>query len=308
MKPDLHAPVIVCVFIAAMAALGQWVRFPYLLFPELAALAYGVLTNPYGEWARARWHLFATPVIAALIGTILSRYFGFGFIQICLSLSATIFCLSWFRSPIIPAISAGLLPVVLGIRAFSYPLSVGIAILMLIVLSKISNSSTKTETYQSKAWQAYPRHGLYRYAAFIVSLAAISCLPGWRLILFPPLAVIAFDRLVLGTDHLWHGQVPVLFVIGTLNTGIAALLVSGWGATPLTVGASVAAGIMLLRAFRSSVAPVLAIGLLPFVTHRGDVQIVAAIGLGLAALSAAAILARRFEPPQQNAVPVRMTK
>ena len=307
-KPGLATSMIVCVFIASVASLGRWVHLPYLLFPELAALAYGVMTSPDGDWARARGHLFITPVIAAFIGTILSRYLGFGFGQICLSLATTVLCLSWLRSPIIPAISAGLLPVVLEIRTFDYPFAVGAAILMLIALRRLVSKPSEAVAGRRNAWQAYPRHGLYRYAAFIVSLAAISCLPGWRLILFPPLAVIAFDRLVLGTDHLWHGQVPVLFVIGTLNTGIAALLVSGWGATPLTVGASVAAGIMLLRAFRSSVAPVLAIGLLPFVTHRGDVQIVAAIGLGLAALSAAAILARRFEPPQQNAVPVRMTK
>ncbi|HUW80964.1 MAG TPA: hypothetical protein VMV54_08760, partial [Acidocella sp.] len=128
---------IVCVFIASVASLGRWVHLPYLLFPELAALAYGVMTSPDGDWARARGHLFITPVIAAFIGTILSRYLGFGFGQICLSLATTVLCLSWLRSPIIPAISAGLLPVVLEIRTFDYPFAVGAAILMLIALRRL---------------------------------------------------------------------------------------------------------------------------------------------------------------------------
>lgn len=306
-EPGLAAPMIVCVFIASIAALGQWVHLPYLLFPELAALAYGVMTSPDGDWARARGHLFITPVIAAFMGTILSRYLGFGFGQICLSLATTVLCLSWLRSPIIPAISAGLLPVVLGIRTFDYPFAVGAAILMLIALSRIVSKPSEAVAGRRNAWQAYPHRGLYTYAAFMICLAAISCLPGGRLILFPPLAVIAFDRLVLGTDHLWRNRVPTLFLIGTLNTSIAALLFATWGTTSLTVGASIGAGIMLLWAFRSNVAPVLAIGLLPFVTHRGDVRIVVDIALGLAALSAMAVLVRRFEPPRLSAAPVRIT-
>lgn len=306
-KPGLAAPIVVCIFIALIAALGHWIHLPYLLFPELAALSYGVITNPDGEWARARFHLFITPVIAAFIGTIVSRYLGFGFGQICLSLAATIFCLSWLRSPIIPAISAGLLPVVLEIRTFDYPLAVGVAILMLIALSVILGKFSEAVVDQSKPWQAYPRRGLYTYAAFMICLATISCLPRWRLVLFPPLAVIAFDRLVLGTDHLWRKRVPTLFLIGTLNTSLAALLFAAWGTTSLTVGASIGAGIILLRLFSSNVAPVLAIGLLPFVTHQGDFRIVVDIALGLAALSAMAVLARRFEPPRISAAAVRIT-
>lgn len=57
-------------FMASIATLAWLTHLP-LLFPELAALAYGVFTNPVGPWARALVHLllalYATPALQSLM-------------------------------------------------------------------------------------------------------------------------------------------------------------------------------------------------------------------------------------------------
>ncbi len=285
-------------FITFIALLANRTHLP-LLFPELAALSYGVMTNPHGAWARAPGRLWLTPVLTALAGTIIARYVGFGVVPASLSVLASLCCLAWLRSPIIPAISAGLLPVVLGVRSYAYPLAVGLALLLLIMasigLTYIAPRRGHVRPVPAPAPPKRPRARLVAYLLFIVALAAAASVPGWRLVLCPPLAVIAFDRMVMGMDHLWRRRLPVLFLISVLNTAAAALLFTIWGDAPLAIGASVGIGIMLLGVFKSHVAPVLAIGLLPFITRQGSAREVIAIAVGMAALSAVALVMGRIE-------------
>ncbi|MDE2240846.1 MAG: hypothetical protein KGJ73_13075, partial [Rhodospirillales bacterium] len=95
----------------------------------------------------------------------------------------------------------------------------------------------------------------------------------------------------------------VLLLAGGLNASVAALLLNLLGNTPLAVAAGVAAGILLLRLLRSHAAPVLAIGLLPFVTGQGDGRAVGAIMLGLLALYGAAALQTLTRPILSEAEP-----
>jgi hypothetical protein len=279
-------------FVASIATLAWLTHLP-LLFPELAALAYGVFTNPVGPWARAPVHLLLTPVLTALIGTALARHFGFGVASVTLSVLSSVAGLALLRSPITPAISAGLLPVVLNMHSYAYPLSVALAVALLIAAHRVLNGRNSGQRPSLPPW----RHKELRiYGLFIIVLALAAMFSGWRLILFPPLAVLAFDRLVLGAKHLWRARVPVLLLGGGLNSMFAALLLDLLGSTPLAVACGVAAGILLLRLLRTSVAPVLAIGLLPFVTGQGDARAVGAILLGLLALYAIAALQSLMHP------------
>lgn len=279
-------------FVASIATLAWLTHLP-LLFPELAALAYGVFTNPAGPWARAPMHLLLTPVLTALIGTALARHFGFGVVPVALSVLSSLAGLALLRSPITPAISAGLLPVVLNMHSYAYPLSVALAVALLNAAHRALNGRNSGQRPSLPPWRL-KGFGLYGLLVFMLAMAVVFS--GWRLILFPPLAVLAFDRLVLGANHLWRGRVPVLLLGGGLNSIFAALLLDFLGNTPLAVACGVAAGILLLRLLRTSVAPVLAIGLLPLVTGQGDARAVGSILLGLLALYAAAALQSLMRP------------
>ena len=88
------------------------------------ALAHDVFTRPQGAWARATLHLAVLPALAAWIGLGLARWLPLGLPALALSLGSSLLLLGLLRSPLAPAISAGLLPVALRARSPWYPASI----------------------------------------------------------------------------------------------------------------------------------------------------------------------------------------
>ena len=60
-------------FLGAVAAVATMTGAPYIMFPELAALSYGVFLRPNGEWARSPLLLAMTPVATAILGVLVTR-------------------------------------------------------------------------------------------------------------------------------------------------------------------------------------------------------------------------------------------
>ena len=119
-----------------MTALARASGISYLLFPELGALASVVLADPLSSWARSPKLLALTPVFTAVPGVLLTRTLPYGPTALILDLAICLLVIRLLRSPVIPAISAGVLPLVLGITSFLYPVAilVGTGGLALIVM------------------------------------------------------------------------------------------------------------------------------------------------------------------------------
>jgi hypothetical protein len=107
----------------------------YLLFPELAALAYGVFARPSGAWARSPFMLVATPSLTAIIGTLATRHFAYGLPSLALTIAGGVVVLRLLGSPIVPALSAGVLPLTLGVSSWWYPPTVFLNASILALLS-----------------------------------------------------------------------------------------------------------------------------------------------------------------------------
>ncbi|MBU6492162.1 MAG: HPP family protein, partial [Burkholderiales bacterium] len=60
-------------FLSGVAKAALITAVAYVLFPELAALAYDIFTRPQGLWARSPIMLVLTPSLAAAIGTLIAR-------------------------------------------------------------------------------------------------------------------------------------------------------------------------------------------------------------------------------------------
>ncbi len=104
-------------FIASMATLtGAY----YMLFPELSALSWDVMELPQGRWARAPIMLALTPALTGVIGTVVTRRMSYGIISVLLTVFVCVAVIRMLRSPVAPAISAGLLPLVLGVTSWWY--------------------------------------------------------------------------------------------------------------------------------------------------------------------------------------------
>ncbi len=87
--------------------------YALVFFPELAALSYDVFRRPLGAWASAPWMLAVTPAATATIGLLVTRSLPFGYASVLITVVSCVALVMALRSPIAPAISAGLLPVVL---------------------------------------------------------------------------------------------------------------------------------------------------------------------------------------------------
>lgn len=134
-RADLLAELATMIFIGVLALLAQASGFIYILFPELGALSYDVLRRPHGTWAQAPTMLVATPMLAGLLGTLVTQHSTYTPLSVLIIVGGVVAIIAALRSPVAPAISAGLLPLALGITSWWYPVSLLIGLTMLVILS-----------------------------------------------------------------------------------------------------------------------------------------------------------------------------
>lgn len=289
-------------YMGVIAWIAAITHIHYILFPELGALAHDIIKRPHGTWAKAPGMLVLTPLLTGLVGTILIRNMGSGILPILLATAAAILIISVLKSPIAPAISAGVLPISLDITSWNYPASllVGLVLLALISLvwrrivpppqvrsaGDIADDITE-EAPHSYSWWPF-------FLVFLVGTAVLAEATGWRLILFPPLIVIGFEMFAHSNVCPWAKKPIRLPIACTLSALIGVALVTAFGDAPLAVMASTVSGILILRAFDLHVPPALAVGLLPFVIPAADYRFAASVGIGTLSLTMVFLVWRRL--------------
>ncbi len=132
----IAAEIISLVYIAIIALVANATGAFYVLFPELGALSHDVFTRPRGTWAnspthgrdhaghhrrdRNRHH---------------QRRCRMDLSSVLLNVIGAIAVVLGLRSPVAPAISAGLLPLVLGVTSWWYPPGIMFGTVLLAALS-----------------------------------------------------------------------------------------------------------------------------------------------------------------------------
>lgn len=301
-RDRLLAEGLVIVYVAAVAALARRSGIPYLLFPELGALAYDVLIRPWGKWASQPVRLILTPAITALIGTLVTRHLQFGALSVVIIVGSSIVAIAVMRSAITPAMSAGVLPLVLGVRSWMYPPGMTATLVVLsavAVLWRKYHSSRETETEPQMDVEDVlesPPHGSYWVLVLLIFVAVIAELArvsGLRFMLFPPLVTIAYEMLGHTETCPWSKR-PASLPLCCFLVAAAGLL--AFHATGVGIGlafCSVVTGIVLLRVFDLHMPPAMAVGLLPAVMTAPDFKFPLAVLAGTAALTLVFLLCRR---------------
>ncbi|WP_023873409.1 HPP family protein [Pandoraea pnomenusa] len=291
--PGFFGELLTALYMGAITWIAAATQVHYILFPELGALAHDVIKRPHGTWANAPGMLVFTPLLTGLAGTILVRSMGSGIVPILLATVAAILIIRVLRSPIAPAISAGVLPISLNITSWYYPASLLVGLVLLAAISLIwrrivapppvptpadvADDMTE-EAPRSYAW--FPA-----FVVFLVGTAVLAEVTGWRLILFPPLIVIGFEMFAHSDVCPWARKPLLLPVAITLSALAGVALVTTFGDAPLAVIASTACGTLILRVFDLHVPPALAVGLLPFVIPAVDYKFAASVGIGTLSLT-----------------------
>ena len=289
-------------FVAAMSTLAQISGSALLLFPELGALSYDVFRRPDGAWAKAPAMLIATPFLTGLVGTLTARNLPYGPLSVLVTVLCAMLVIRVLRSPVAPAISAGLLPLTLGETGWWYAplLLVGSSLLAGICVLRqrlrllpagaaprgSHEASCDTPAEQDLSWLPF-------FAAFLAVGAYGGAVTGMRFLLCPPLAVVAFEMFAHCKRCPWAERPLLVPVICCLSALAAMLLVTWLGTGPLAAALSVTCGVVLMRVFKLHFPPAIAVGLLPFVMPHLDDRYPVAVTLCALLLCLAFLLWRK---------------
>ncbi|ACR32770.1 hypothetical protein [Burkholderia glumae] len=291
------------VFLAGIAKAALVTGAIYVLFPELGALAYDVFTRPAGVWARAPVMLAVTPTIAALIGTAVAHSLPYGPVPVALCIASAMLVIRILRSPVAPAISAGFLPLALGVTSWWYPVSIAAVTVLLgalsvtyrhIVAARLRSAPRVIDDAIDDELESTPQRYVWVpvFVGFLLLTYGIGAVTGLRLILFPPLVVIAFEMFAHADVCPWARRPFFLPLACSITAAVGVLAVSVFGVGPLSVIVALLAGIAALRTFGLHMPPALAIGLLPQVIPHTDQTFVIAVAIGTFTLTGAFLLMR----------------
>ena len=268
----LAGEVVALAYIAVIALIASATGAFYVLFPELGALSHDVFTRPEGTWARAPLLLAITPPLAGAIGIVVTNALPYGLISVLLVVCGAIALVIALRSPIAPSISAGLLPLVLGVKSWWYPPAILFGTVLLALLSiawrrYMADAPAKAADDIDDALERFPREwrGLLPLVLFVAAATLAVDATGLRFILFPPLVVIGFEMFGHPEICPWAARPLFLPIACFLTAAGGLILLNLVGSNPLTAALAMTWGIVVLRVFDLHVPPALAVALLPMV-------------------------------------------
>jgi len=303
-RPQWITEAATAAYIGLIALIAWTSGYVYILFPELGALGHDILQRPRGTWAGAPVMLMGTPLLTAVAGTLITRHLPYGMPAVLLDVGFSVLAIRTLQSPIAPALSAGLLPLTLGIRSFWYPpaLLIGTGVLAgIAVLRKrwAPASAPLGQSVEDRVDDAVERApaGLSWVPFFVLFLllaVAVGDLTGWRLVLFPPLVVIGFEAFAHTTLCPWARRPVALGLACGLTACIGVACVKLLGVDPLGAMCSILMSAFIVRILDLHVPPALAVGLLPFVMAHPNFQFPLAVMLGTAIETALFLLWRRL--------------
>ena len=190
------AELITLIYIAVIAGIASATGAFYVMFPELGALSHDVFTRPRGTWARSPLMLAITPFLTAMIGIVFTRLLPYGFVSVLLTVGSAVALIMVIKSPIAPAISAGLLPLVLGVKSWWYPPGVLLGTVLLTALlilwervsvaqnwlEPLTAADVVDETLEQNPATSYWLVALMLFVAMAVLVVKLT---GLRFVLFP---------------------------------------------------------------------------------------------------------------------------
>ena len=149
-------------------------------------------------------------------------------VTVCLLLLAVL------KSNIAPAISAGVLPLVLGIKSWLYPLSIALGLVVLVAIlllwrwvyrRKYPGSLDVSTKNVDDVLETPPntKKWILPFFVFVTVMGLSAMASGLRFILFPPLIVMAYEMFAHPTTCPWARK-PVTLPIACCLTSAAGLL------------------------------------------------------------------------------------
>ncbi len=268
---------LVLLLVVAMIAVAQYAGNAAIIFPEIAAIAFGAWAMEKRPWPAGNASLCLSPTLAAATGVLVLRYCpGSLFVKIVVAFILVVVQLRLLRSAVVPSLSAAILPLLLGVESWAYPASVGVLTAIIATGCRLLDAKGCGNFCAKPADRARPealpgRARLWEAAywgkvtLFVGLVAAVAVRVQWLFLMAPPLLVLFTEF----TRHATLREKPVrIFALISL-AALAGVVWLHWvtlrGGYPLWLSACciLATVFALSRALRLSLPPALAIALLP---------------------------------------------
>ncbi|QPN70876.1 HPP family protein [Synechococcus sp. CBW1108] len=221
-------------YLALITALANASAIPLLLFPKLGALASVLFSDPAGSLARSPRLLVLTPVLTAILGVGISRTIPYGPVSVVLILLLSLLVIRALRSPIVPAISAGMLPLALGITSWQYPATILVGtggLALLAVLPSRLAPGTIPQPRLALGHGPIPSPWL-PLAIFVAGGLLLVQLLGSRVVLYPPLFVICWEMLAQPHHCPWQERPFAVLLVTGVAAVAGSILVEILGVSP----------------------------------------------------------------------------
>jgi len=225
--------------VATMVIVSGATRHVDAIFPELGAISVGSWCLRLKAWRRHRWHLFWFPSAAAALGVSVVRWSGWPRApEEALVATLTVLALMAMDSPAVPAVSAGLLPVVLGVSTWLYPLTVvastalvaGIPVLVARAAARRHLAARRSTEESSE--QHWPLQISVWFLVILWIELGVADASGVPLLALPPLFVAAYGQLrrrlrerSTRGEALSRGSRNVVILTAAAGLGVSARIV-----------------------------------------------------------------------------------
>ncbi|MBR5684156.1 MAG: hypothetical protein IKW96_12935 [Ruminococcus sp.] len=264
-------PVILSLILATgMVAASELLHDKEIIFPEITAVAIGALAAPKQSWNASRLRLLLTITAAAVIGVGLAFVPLLTVIKIPLAILCAIACVTASKTEFLPAVSACVLPVLLGTKS---PVYIGSVIVMtsLILLTQLTLEKCGLRE-KNVFTPVNPDKQLFALRIRQISAASIICIiPALTMEIFfiaPPLIVAFFEMSKPHSKLLERSpQAASLIVIASVSGVLSRFLLTEKLNLPLAVPAAVSCTVILIAVCRMKLyfPPCGAIATLPFI-------------------------------------------
>lgn len=191
------------VLLAPMLGLGYRLGERALIFPEGAALAFGVLVAGNRDWTRSPWRLVLLPTACAVVGVSLAHTALPRGAAVLMALGIAVATAQAVGGRLGPVASAAALPVVFDATSWIYPVSVAAVCVVLAVATRLPGvRAGEVRVEPSAPPVRWPWAGLVLFAAvaagWITAAGAVLALPA--LVFAPPLLVAVLEWSVRGAQ------------------------------------------------------------------------------------------------------------
>ena len=271
---------LVIAFVATIVFVAEYFHMHDIIFPEIAALAFGAWVMETRPWSGPVWTIWVSPTVGAITGVIILSLMPSSFTTMLLvALVFVLVELKFLRSSMSPSISAAILPILINAKGLVYPVSVCLttgAVALVAYHKEKQHAGTEGMPRVRGGEESSHRGQLtkkcFHYGKILLSVFAITLLADKANALYivsPPLIVVFFELIEPQSIFPKDASKKLFFMLTCCALEgmfwVAIIVHACSGPRWLAAGFSMATAISLSRIFRLAPPPAFALALLPLI-------------------------------------------